>query len=134
MIAADALPATGLIQPGSLIRYHTRVVLAPEAAVEADPLLEEVVVGAPGGDLGLPGGTLQEAADLVDARRPGQQAAVVGFQAQAGLHLVEQRQREQRQEQAGQEQQRAGRGIARAPRGSGLAASGAWPTRAVLFQ
>jgi putative ABC transport system permease protein len=34
MIAADALPATGLIQPGSLIRYHTRVVLAPEAAVD----------------------------------------------------------------------------------------------------
>lgn len=35
MIAADALPATGLIQPGSLIRYHTRVILAPETAVEA---------------------------------------------------------------------------------------------------
>lgn len=34
MIAADALPATGLVQPGSLIRYHTRVLLAPEMAVE----------------------------------------------------------------------------------------------------
>lgn len=34
MILADALPATGLVQPGSLIRYHTRVVLAPEVAVD----------------------------------------------------------------------------------------------------
>ncbi|MGZ8411021.1 MAG: ABC transporter permease, partial [Hyphomicrobium sp.] len=34
MIAADALPATGLIQPGSLIRYHTRIALAPNVAVD----------------------------------------------------------------------------------------------------
>lgn len=29
MIAAEALAATGLVQPGSLIRYHTRVLLPP---------------------------------------------------------------------------------------------------------
>jgi putative ABC transport system permease protein len=34
MIAAEALPATALVQPGSLIRYHTRVLLAPGTAVE----------------------------------------------------------------------------------------------------
>ncbi|MBP5857958.1 ABC transporter permease [Marivibrio halodurans] len=33
MIAYDDLPATGLVQPGSLIRYHYRVRLAPEQAV-----------------------------------------------------------------------------------------------------
>ena len=34
MIRAEALPGTDLVQPGSLIRYHTRVLLAPEVAVE----------------------------------------------------------------------------------------------------
>jgi putative ABC transport system permease protein len=29
MISAEALPETGLVQPGSLIRYHTRVTLLP---------------------------------------------------------------------------------------------------------
>lgn len=35
MIAMASLPATGLVQPGSLIRYHTRIAL-PEAASIAD--------------------------------------------------------------------------------------------------
>lgn len=35
MIAADALAGTGLVQPGSLIRYHTRVTLPPGTAVES---------------------------------------------------------------------------------------------------
>ncbi|MEQ8602760.1 MAG: FtsX-like permease family protein [Marivibrio sp.] len=35
MIAYEDLPATGLVQPGSLIRYHYRIALGPEQAVDA---------------------------------------------------------------------------------------------------
>lgn len=39
MISEDALPATGLVQPGSLIQYHTRVVLND---VTTDENLEQI--------------------------------------------------------------------------------------------
>jgi putative ABC transport system permease protein len=35
MVSLDALPATGLVQPGSQIRYHHRLMLPPDAAVPA---------------------------------------------------------------------------------------------------
>ncbi len=35
MIAYEDLPATGLVQPGSLIRYHYRIRLAPDQTVDA---------------------------------------------------------------------------------------------------
>ena len=35
MVAVDALPETGLVQPGSLIRYHTRIAVPEETGVVA---------------------------------------------------------------------------------------------------
>jgi putative ABC transport system permease protein len=50
MIAEDALPATGLLVPGSLIYYDTRLLQAPHAAIKPEALAQSIRAAFPGAD------------------------------------------------------------------------------------
>ena len=50
MIAEDALPATGLLVPGSLVYYETRLLQSPSAATKPEALAKAVRAEFPGAD------------------------------------------------------------------------------------
>ncbi|QEX24990.1 glycosyl transferase family 1 [Hypericibacter adhaerens] len=50
MIGEDALPATGLLVPGSLVYYETRLALSPQAGIGAEALAKAVRAEFPNSD------------------------------------------------------------------------------------